>query len=184
MARTLKKALLGVGVVSVLGVAMMPLTTIATTTQNVEITATIDSTLTLSVNNSVVNLGVLTPGGAPSTGQTTANVVTNNHTGYNLSIRSLTAATAMAAGGGREIPALGTPGALNAVATQSAWGYRIGAAVNFTGVTATDVQINTLNTTTTALGHDTLITFGAFARDGQAAGNYSATVVLTAVANV
>ena len=183
--KKLSKAALGVGVAAVAGLAILPLTTYASTTEDVLITATINSTLTLSVTNDTVNLGVLTPGGAPSTGSTTANVVTNNLTGYNLNIRATTAADVnLRDGATRTIPALGAVGALNAVATTSAWGFRIDAAPDFRGVTAADFAIKTTSTTTTSTGDNTLITFGAYARDGQAAGNYSASVTLTAVANL
>jgi len=181
--KKISKAVLGIGVTAVAGLAVLPLTTYATETADVMITANITSTLTLSVSSATVALGTLTPGGAPSTGTTIATVVTNNLTGYTLNIRALAPANVNMVAGAATIPALTTPGALNATPTVSAWGFMGGSVTQFTGVPVADVAIRNTTTTTTSTGDNTTLTFGAFAADGQAAGNYSSTVRLTAVAN-
>ena len=106
----------------------------------------------------------------------TVTVVSTDPVGYKLYVRSL--ASANLTSGGNTIPASGN-GAPAALATNT-WGYNLNAGVNFVGMTTGDVLIRT-GTGPFAAGDTTSVTYGVKIDQAKAAGQYSTTVIYTAV---
>lgn len=127
--------------------------------------------------NGNINIPV-TPasGGALATGTSVVTVTTTDVKGYKLYVRAVSNTNMM--NGGTSLPASanGAPAAL-AVNT---WGYNTDASTNFTGITLSDTLIRSI-TTPARLGDVTNVTFGMNLDMLKPIGNYSTTVIYTAV---
>lgn len=107
------------------------------------------------------------------------NVIANNKSGYHLKIAGTNSET------GHEadlVSGTNTIAAGDLTGTTSSWGYKIGEATTWTGVTKNGAVIATETTPTGAAGKDTTVTFGAKVADDQAAGTYTGQVTFTATA--
>lgn len=180
-------AMAALGVVAGLGAAALPLASYAAS-ENVPVTAIIDTTLSISTSAEEVKIANVVPGGAIATEDLTVTVSVNSDaTGsannYDLTIKDSDAITALvAADGVNNIPA-GVPTANGA---NSAWGFATvntgtGVAGTYKPVTTTDQPIVTDGSLANA-PVSTVLRFGVNAKSGQAAGTYTGGVILTATA--
>ncbi len=133
--------------------------------------------LTISTNGNV--LIQITPTDAGTLG-TASNIVTVTSTdvvGYKLYIRSLSSTNMVNGGSSLAASANVSPTTL----VSNTWGYNTsGSSTNFTGITASDVIIKNA-TGPYSSGDNTTITYGVKVDNARPAGNYSTTVVYTAV---
>jgi hypothetical protein len=117
------------------------------------------------------------------TGNLTVNTITNNPTGYNLTIKSADTDLICETDSSSFIPAVsGTATDLN-----NTWGYAVGATTpnTWTGITTSPVLIkNFITATDLTLGDDTGIWFGAQVDISKPACKYSGTVTFTAMTNI
>jgi len=115
-------------------------------------------------------------GGLLATGTSAVTVTSTDVTGYKLYVRALNNTNMV--NGGNTIPtsANGSPAAL-AVNT---WGYNTDASSNFTGMTLSDVLIKSV-TAPASTGDITNITYGIYIDLLKPTGQYTTSVVYTAV---
>ena len=166
------KTIAALGVVAGLGVAALPLASYAANPTTVNLTASLDDSLSLSVTETELSFE-LENGGTVATDATDATVTTNNAAGYDLNIKAGSGGTALVSGS-HSIEA----GA--AAQGTSAWGYNTDGGSTYTGVTASDVSIASAEAPTEAAGTKTTITVGVSADSTQEAGTYTGSFVLTA----
>ncbi len=176
------KSIAVLGVVAGLGVAALPLGTYAAT-EDITINAIVDNTISLTTSASEVTMNLI-PGGSAVEKEVTATVVTNNNAGYTLSIKDSDSTTALVSEKGDTIAA-----GVALSGSTSAWAYKGGSKNTWTEITTGDVELVNVSKPTPApdpvqLGDpaDTVITFGAYAAEGQQNGTYKGGVTLTAVA--
>jgi hypothetical protein len=119
-----------------------------------------------------------TSSGTLATGDSTVTVTSTDVKGFKLYVRSLTSTNMDNLGA--IVPASGnSPGSPAALAVNT-WGYNINGSANFAGMTLTDVLVKTL-TTPASSGNDTVFTYGINIDLSKPAGNYSNSVIYTAV---
>ena len=168
------KTIAALGVVAGLGVAALPLASYAANPTPVNLTASLDDSLSLSVTETELAFE-LENGGAVVTDETAATVTTNNGKGYDLNIKAASGDGALTSTvGSYTIPA--GPAAQGT----SAWGYNTDGGDTYTAVTATDVSIASSTAPTPTAGTTTNITIGVSADATQEAGTYKGSFVLTA----
>lgn len=167
------KTIAALGVVAGLGVAALPLASYAVNPTTVNLTASLDDSLSLSVTETELAFD-LENGGAVAKDTTDATVTTNNASGYDLNIKAGAGGTALTDGSSHSIEA----GA--AAQGTSAWGYNTDGGDTYKGVTAEDVSIASAAAPTEAAGTKTTITVGVSADSTQEAGTYTGSFVLTA----
>ncbi len=202
----MSKTIAVLGVVAALGVTALPLSTYAApadVSKNAQVKTTVQESLelTLKSNNDADNestdaLQVVNLGTVDSTkiaeGTLTSTVVTNNATGYTLTIADADADTNLVSDTDN-IPT-GKP-----VIGESHWGYKVfditvadgatqtGAAVtDYTAMPATGAAttiVNSDKSTITKTGDTATIGFGVSVSNDQHPGTYVDTVVVTAAAN-
>ena len=134
------------------------------------------TSLTIATDGNV-NIPVTpTSGGTLATGTSTVTVTSTDVVGFKLYIRA--DSNTNLANGGSNLPASSnvSPAAL-AVNT---WGYNTDASTNFAGITLLDVLIRT-GTGPFSSGDITTVTYGLKIDESKPAGNYSSTIVYTAV---
>lgn len=134
------------------------------------------TSLSISTNGNI-NIPVTpTSGGTLATGTSIITVTSTDVKGYKLYLRALTNTNMV--NGGTNLPASanGAPAAL-AVNT---WGYNTDAGINFSGITLTDALIKSI-TAPARSGDITNVTFGINLDMMKPSGNYSTTVIYTAV---
>ena len=134
------------------------------------------TSLSISTDGNVSIPIAPTTSGTLATGTSTVTVTSTDVTGYKLYIRALNNAYMNNAGAQLPASANGTPAAL-AVNT---WGYNTDASSNFTGISLSDTLIHSITAPATS-GDITHVTYGVKVDLAKPAGNYSATVVYTAV---
>ncbi len=117
-----------------------------------------------------------TTSGVLGTGTSTVTVTSTDVVGYKLYVRSLTSTNMTNLGSNIPASANGSPAAL-AVDT---WGYNTDASTNFVGMTLSDVLIKSL-TGPASTGDVTTFTYGLKVDLAKAAGNYTTSVIYTAV---
>lgn len=135
------------------------------------------TSLTIATSGSVT-IPTITPttSGVLGTGASTVTVTSTDVTGFKLYVRSLTSTNMNNLGAVVPTSANGSPATL-AVNT---WGYNTDASTNFVGMTLTDVLIKSL-TTPASTGNVTTFTYGLKVDMAKPAGNYSTSVIYTAV---
>jgi len=182
-------ALAALGVVAGLGAAALPMSSYAVTTAttdsaDVTIRATINSAISLALDQTEVDLGTIIVNGAPATGSVKATVTTTSSNGYNLTI--------MGKGGDTDMHTVDATGAQDGKGTistgttlsgsTSAWAFRGGNKTTWTQIPTTATEIK--RTTGTLAGpEETEITFGVYAGGTQVDGVYEGNVTLTASIN-
>ncbi len=117
-----------------------------------------------------------TDAGTLGTASNTVTVTSTDVTGYKLYIKSLSSTNM--ANGAYTLPASGNvvAGAL----ASNTWGYNTDASSNFVGMTSSDFLIKTA-TGPFSSGDPTTLTYGVKVDNAKPAGNYTTTVVYTAV---
>ena len=138
-----------------------------------------ETSLSIATNGNVSITGITpVPGGTTGTGTSNVTVTSTDVKGFKLYVRSLT--TTDMDNLGTPLPAssstFGSPGAL-AVNT---WGYNINGSSNYAGMTLTDVEVKSV-TTPASSGNLTIFTYGIRVDLLKPAGNYTTSVVYTAV---
>ena len=134
------------------------------------------TSLSISTNGNV-NIPISpTTNGTLATGTSTITVISTDVKGYKLYIRALTNTNMNNSGTLLPTSANGSPAAL-AINT---WGYNTDASNNFTGMTLNDALIRSTSSPVSS-GENTSITYGIKLDMTKPAGNYSVSVVYTAV---
>lgn len=198
-------ALIALGVVAGLGAAALPLSSYATDpvtsadnkTVSKDVTVKLSIEDLLQISTSDVDEVTLTTStsAAPFVytheSPVVVNVVSRNSKGYNLTIAGSTAGQATKTGmfnaAGDEIVAGNFDTSNVASVTKSTWGYAVATGEDalgtaYTGLAADGAatKIDGATAATPAAGQDTKLGFAAVVVDGQAAGDYSGKVTLTA----
>ena len=174
----MSKAIVALGVVAGLGVAALPLSSYAVSTQaqvQVEVGGAIS--ISTDADSGKVDLGKLTVNGVSESKDLNVTVTSNSEVGFDLTIMSATNETSLTNENGATIPA-GT----TIAAGTSAWAYKVDDGA-WTKITNSAVSINnhTVDTDNTGgMSEPTKITFGASANGTQQEGTYTGTVLLTA----
>jgi len=106
----------------------------------------------------------------------TVTVVSTDVVGYKLYIRALSSTNMTNVGAILPASVNSSPTAL----ASNTWGYNLDASTNFTGITSTDVLIRSATQPYTS-GDITTVTYGVKIDQSKPAGNYSSTVIYTAV---
>lgn len=106
----------------------------------------------------------------------TVTVVSTDVVGYKLYIRALASTNMVNGAAALPASANGSPAAL----ATNTWGYNLDASTNFSGITSSDVLIRSAVGPFTS-GDTTTVTYGVKIDQSKAAGNYSSTVIYTAV---
>lgn len=125
------------------------------------------------------NVGIpITPttGGTLATGTSTVTVSSTDVVGYKLYIRSLTSTNMVNGGAVLPASANGSPTALSV----NTWGYNTDASTNFVGMTLSDVLLKSV-TGPVSGGDPTTVTYGVKIDLAKPSGNYTTTVIYTAV---
>lgn len=185
------KTIAALSVVAGLGVAALPLSSYAATTSNpasVDVLATVNGSISMTVSEEEVNVGNAVPGGAIASASTVVSVGTNNSAGYKLEMTDSDTNTNMVLIDANGDPMNTTGGTISTgdlTAATSGWGYSIDNGDTYKAVPAlgaTPATIASSNTATTG-EEATTVTFGVKAATGQAEGSYKGTVVFTATTN-
>jgi hypothetical protein len=141
--------------------------------------------ITLTLDKTDINL-IASPNGGIVTDYLTANVITNNPNGYNLSIEASQPDLKCVSGSNTyTIPALTSTFQSPTAMTDNRWGYNIGSTTPTTwaGITSSAELIDSFNTTTDPDdGRDTIIWFGTQVNFSQpACSDYATTITITVV---
>lgn len=136
------------------------------------------SATSLSIaTNGNVNIPITpTSGGILATGTSNVTVATTDVEGFKLYIRALNSTDMNNFGALIPSSLNGSPAPL----ATNTWGYNTDASSNFTGMTLTDVLIRSVNSPASS-GDVTTITYGIKLDLSKPAGNYTNTVIYTAV---
>lgn len=135
------------------------------------------TSLTISTTGNVQIQITPTDAGTVGTANNTVTVTSTDVVGYKLYIRSLSSTNMT--NGASTLSASGnvSPSSL----ASNTWGYNTsGSGTNFTGITASDVEIKN-GVGPFSSGDNTAVTYGVKVDNSKPAGNYSTTVVYTAV---
>lgn len=136
-----------------------------------------ETSLSIATNGNVTIPNITpTPSGVLGTGTSTVTVTSTDVKGFKLYVRSLTSTNMNNLGSTIPASANGSPATL-AVNT---WGYNTDASSNFAGMTLSDVLIKSI-TTPASSGNVTTFTYGLKVDLLKPAGNYSTSVIYTAV---
>lgn len=182
------KTIAALGVVAGLGVAALPLSSYAATTNNpasVDVLATVQGTVSMTVSEEEVNVGQVMPGGETASKSTIVTASSTNAKGCKVEMTDSDTNTAML-----QIDANGDPknggGVIptgDLTGTTSGWGYSIDNGTSYKAVPAVNgTPAEIINTSDTSEKSST-VTFGVKAASDQAEGNYKSTVVFTATVN-
>lgn len=132
--------------------------------------------LSIATNGNVTIPITPTTSGVLATGTSTVTVTSTDVMGFKLYIRALTNTNMNNLGALLPASVNGSPAAL----ATNTWGYNTDASSNFTGMTLTDTLIRSM-TTPASTGDVTSVTYGMKLDLAKPAGNYTATVIYTAV---
>lgn len=175
------KAVAALSVVAGLGVAALPLSSFAATSQ-VDITAIVDNTIGISVSAPEVEMTVA-PNGPVSTKTVDVTVTTNNTCGYTLNIKDSDNETALVRYNDSLVAEGTIPAAAPAKGT-SGWGFMGGdLSGSWNAIQTTDQQLVEKTSSTLNGSETTPVTFGVSAATGLANGTYKGGVIFTATAN-
>ncbi|MDQ5972556.1 MAG: hypothetical protein QG553_715 [Patescibacteria group bacterium] len=134
------------------------------------------TSLSISTGGNVLIQVTPTDSGTLGTANNAVTVTSTDVVGYKLYIRSLSS-TDMA-NGAFTIPA--SANGLPASLATNTWGYNTDAGANYVGITASDVLIKN-GIGPFSSGDTTTVTYGVKVDNSKPAGNYTSTVVYTAV---
>lgn len=134
------------------------------------------TSLSIATNGNVTISVTPTDSGSLATANSQVTVTSTDVVGYKLYIRALSNTNLNNGGSNLPASANGSPGAL-AVNT---WGYNTDASSNFSGISLSDTLIRT-GTGPYKSGDLTTVTYGLKVDNSKPAGNYSTSVVYTAV---
>ena len=196
----MSKAIAVLGVVAGLGVAAMPLSSYAATSSEVKaetrVQVEVGGAISIAAasdgtDKAIVDLGQLKINGATDVAGVTVTVSSNSAVGYDLTIKSKGAETALVNANGAKIPALTDGGQIKG--GTSAWGYGLytkttvdndTAPTTFKGISATPENIASYTPTEgdSATNRAVKVGFKASASSSQDEGQYTGTVVFTATA--
>ncbi len=135
-----------------------------------------ETSLTISTDGNVSIPVTPTPTGVLATSTSNVTITSTDVVGYKLYIRA-NSNTSLNNGGSNIVASSNVSPAALSVNT---WGYNTDASTNFAGVTLSDVLIRT-GTGPYTSGDLTTLTYGLKIDDSLPAGNYSSTIVYTAV---
>lgn len=183
----MSKAIAVLGVVAGLGVAALPLSSYAASSQSkqAKIQVEVGGSISLEIDqatddtndwaDNTLDLGQVMVGGAVKEGTLTAKVTSNEKVGYKL--------TMYATNEGKMTGLLGNTIANEAPAQGSeGWGYKTETVTEWTKMplAATPATINTANAGEAALDASTDVTFGVSVDAGTEEDTYTGTVIFTA----
>ena len=173
------KTIAALGVVAGLGVAALPLASYADSpdVETLTVNANIGQSFSLSVDKNAVTLTPINNGPVVNTetdGGINATVTSNNAAGYTLVLTG--AEDYSLADGSKKIPA-GEP-----TTGTSAWGIKGGKISDYQALGASGLTLADTSAPTDTAGEVTDIDFAVSAAANQAAGNYTASLTLTATA--
>ncbi|HSX52822.1 MAG TPA: hypothetical protein VLF90_00405 [Patescibacteria group bacterium] len=134
------------------------------------------TSLTIATDGNVSIPVTPTPSGTLATGTSTVTVTSTDVVGYKLYIRANSNTSLNNGGSNITASSNVSPAALSV----NTWGYNTDASTNFAGITLSDVLIRT-GTGPYSSGDITTVTYGLKIDDSLPAGNYSSTIVYTAV---
>lgn len=117
------------------------------------------------------------PDGTLHTGTSTVTITSTDVTGYKLYLRDSDGVTNLV-NGSNTIPA--SANVIAAALAVNTWGYNIDASINFVGITSSDVLLRDRTGPYTS-GDVTTVTYGVKVDSSKSGGDYSDTVVYTAV---
>lgn len=134
------------------------------------------TSLSISTDGNVLISVTPTDSGATATANSNVTVTSTDVVGYKLYIRALSSTNLN--NGGSTLPASAnvSPAALSV----NTWGYNTDASSNFAGMSLTDTLIRT-GTGPYSSGDTTTVTYGLKIDNSKPAGNYSTSIVYTAV---
>lgn len=135
-----------------------------------------ETSLSIATNGNVTIAVTPTDSGASATSTSNVTVTSTDVVGYKLYVRALS--NASLDNGGSTIPASGNSSP--ATLATNTWGYNTDASSNFVGMTLTDALIRT-GTGPYSTGDLTTVTYGIKIDNSKPAGNYSTSIVYTAV---
>lgn len=181
------KAIAALGVVAGLGVAALPLSSYAVESGPVKVTAVVDSTISITANDTEVNLGTVMPGGPVSTGSTSVTVASTNTSGYTLVVKDADENTGLYTVTDGVVNVAGANIAAGAPAKgTTAWGVRKDNTSAFQAITpysGAGIELKKTTSSPTVDGETTNVEFGVSVATGFAAGTYEGEVVFVATAN-
>lgn len=135
-----------------------------------------ETQLTISTSGAITIPINPTSSGTLGSASGTVTVVSTDVVGYKLYIRALTSTNMTNGAASLPASANGSPAAL----ATNTWGYNLDASINFTGISSSDVLIRSATGSYTS-GDVTTVTYGVKIDQSKPAGNYSSTVIYTAV---
>ncbi len=134
------------------------------------------TSLTIATDGNVSIPVTPTSSGVQAFGTSKVTVTSTDVKGYKLYIRALTDTNLNNSGATLPASANSSPAPLSI----DTWGYNTDASANYMGITASDTLIRSI-TTPAKNGDITNVTFGIYIDLAKPAGNYSTTVIYTAV---
>ena len=134
------------------------------------------TTISISADTSTTIPVTPATGGVSASGNNAVTVTSTDVSGFQLYVRA--DSNTSLANGGSTIAA--SANASPAALATNTWGYNTDASSNFKGITLTDALIKTHNELATS-GNLTTVTYGVKVDATKVAGNYSTTVLYTAV---
>jgi len=135
-----------------------------------------ETSLSIATNGNVTIPITPTSAGAAANGSSVVTVTSTDVQGYELYIRAL--ADTNLTNFSSTLPA--SANAVPASLALNTWGYNTNASSSFVGITLTDTLLRS-TTGPRSSGENTTITYGMFLDLTKAAGNYTTTVIYTAV---
>jgi hypothetical protein len=135
-----------------------------------------ETSLSIATNGNVTIPVTPTSAGVSASGTSTVTVTSTDVQGYELYVRALGSTSLTNFSSTLPASANGVPAAL----AMNTWGYNTDASSNFVGMLLTDTLIRS-TTGPVSAGQNTTVTYGIRIDLSKAAGNYSTTVMYTAV---
>lgn len=135
-----------------------------------------ETSLSIATNGNVTIPVTPTSAGVSANGSSTVTVTSTDVQGYELYVRALSSTNLTNFSSTLPASANGVPAAL----AMNTWGYNTDASSNFVGMLLTDTLIRS-TTGPVGAGQNTTVTYGIRIDLSKAAGNYTTTVMYTAV---
>lgn len=191
------KIIAALGIVAGIGVASLPLSTFAATTQDVTVKVIIGEQLSLSVDSANSDTEQTMTGSQVKTDEmkSTLKVSTNHQAGYKLVVADKDADTGLkhTVNNSLAIPAIAARGTL--ASGTAAWGLQVNAAYSGTTISNTQWDPIPANTgtalvvrnsgalTTAVTDEESVVKYGVATAAGQPAGTYQDVITYTVTAN-
>ncbi len=172
------KIIAALGVVAGIGVAALPISSFAASTQDVTVRVTIGSSIAVGVDQDTTEVTMSPNQTDTSTLKTKVTVTTNNATGYQLQVKDKDTDTGLKSGT-NVIPA-----AASLSAGTAGWNVKGGDKVFASGaaITAADQLVMEADTPPAASGAIANMTYGVATATNQASGTYTDIITYTATA--